>query len=86
MVRTGSGIYDRAIESGKYPGETVVMKLSCACGIFIGFILAVALGGAAFYYFYLKDKPEVKARGVQQVEEKWNQAKETGDRVIETIK
>ncbi|MBR7121100.1 MAG: hypothetical protein IKC94_02530 [Lentisphaeria bacterium] len=62
------------------------MKLSCACGIFIGFILAVALGGAVFYYFYLKDKPEIKAQGVEQIESKWEQTKESGDRVLEKIK
>ena len=62
------------------------MRLSCACGVFVGFILAMALGGAAFYYFYLKDKPDVKAKGIQQVESKWEQAKESGDQIIEKIK
>jgi hypothetical protein len=62
------------------------MRLSCTCGIFIGFLLAVALGGAIFYHFYLKDKPEIKAKGVQQVESKWEEAKKSGDKIIETIK
>lgn len=62
------------------------MKLSCTCGLFIGFILALVLAGAAFYHFYLKNSPGAKAEGVQQVENKWDQAKESGDKIIEIIK
>lgn len=62
------------------------MKISCACGIFIGFILASAASAYLYYHFHLRNDSELSAKGMQQIEEKWNQAKNSGDKVIETIK
>ena len=56
------------------------------CGVFCGFILAIAIGIAIFYFAYLRENPEVAAEGVTKVEEKWQQTKESGDKVIESIK
>lgn len=56
------------------------------CGVFCGFILALAIGIAIFYFAFLKENPDVAAEGMTKVEEKWQKTKDNGDKVIETIK
>ena len=62
------------------------MRLSCSCGVLIGFLLAMALSGMAYYYFFLRDNPEISARGMQKIEENWERTKRSGDHVIDTIR
>ncbi|MBE6390196.1 MAG: hypothetical protein E7043_08510 [Lentisphaerae bacterium] len=62
------------------------MRFSCSCGVFIGFILAMLLSGTAYYYFHLRENPELAAKGVQQVETQWNKAKDTIDDTFEKTK
>ena len=62
------------------------MRLSCSCGVFIGFVLAMLVSGAAYYYFHLRRDPDASARGMQQLEERWERTKESGDRVLDTIR
>ncbi len=56
------------------------------CGVFCGFILALAIGIIIFYFSFLKENPDIAAEGMTRVEEKWQETKDSGDRVIETIK
>ncbi len=57
-----------------------------SCGVFCGFVLALLLGAAAFYFFYLKENPDAAAEGMEQIEQKWENTKKSGDKVIDTIK
>ena len=56
------------------------------CGVVCGFLLALAIGIAIFYFCYLKENPDVAAEGMGKVEEQWQKTKDGGDKVIETIK
>lgn len=62
------------------------MRFSCSCGVFIGFILAMMLSGAAYYYFHLRDNPDLTDKVQEQIEESWDHVKDTGDGFIEKTK
>ena len=57
-----------------------------SCGIIFGFILTVLAAAAAFYYFWLRDDPELQKKSIQQIEEKWDDAKDSGDKILKNIK
>ncbi|MBE6375734.1 MAG: hypothetical protein IKD23_05655 [Lentisphaeria bacterium] len=61
------------------------MKCSCGCSILIGFLLGVLLGAAAYFYYFLRHNPEA-AEKVNDIETQWTKTKETGDRIVNTIK
>lgn len=56
------------------------------CGVLCGFILALLLGAALFYFFYLRKNPEVTAESIEKIETQWDKTKDTGDKVIENMK
>lgn len=62
------------------------MRLSWSCGVFVGFILAMLLAGAAYYYFCIKTNPELSQKSMQQLEDGWSKTKSSGDQVIEKIR
>ena len=62
------------------------MKLSCCCGVVIGFVLAMILSAALCWYFYAKNDPEAAADNIEEVEEKWENIKNGGDEVIRQVK
>ena len=62
------------------------MKISCCCGVFVGFILALLCMAAVWYYFYCRENPEATEKGMVQVEETWEKTKNTGDQVINFVK
>ena len=62
------------------------MKLSCCCGVVIGFVLAMILSAALCWYFYAKNDPEAAADNIEEVEEKWENIKNGGDEVIKKVK
>ena len=62
------------------------MRLSWSCGVIVGFILATAIAGTAFYFLALRKNPELSAQGMQQIEKTWEKAKQTGDKAIESAK
>ena len=57
-----------------------------SCGVFIGFILAAVTAGAIYYFRCLRDDPEALRQNIRSVENKWNAAKQSGDKVVDTIK
>ena len=62
------------------------MRLSWSCGVIVGFLLAMFLAGAAYYFFCIKTNPELSRKSMQQVEESWNKTKSSGDQMIEKIR
>ena len=63
-----------------------MMKLSCLCGMFTGFVLAALCGAAIYYYCYCKKHPGAAEEGMAKVESSWQKTKDAGDRVIHTVK
>lgn len=62
------------------------MKISCCCGIFTGFILALLCVAAVWYYFYCRENPDAPEKSMVQVEKTWEKTKDTGDQVINFVK
>lgn len=62
------------------------MKLSCCCGVCIGFVLAAACGAGIYYYCYCKEHPGAAEEGMTKVENSWEKTKNAGDMVIRTVK
>lgn len=62
------------------------MKLSCCCGMLVGFVLAAVCGAAIYYYCYCKEHPGAAEEGMTKVEKSWEKTKNAGDKVIYTVK
>ena len=58
----------------------------CCCGIFAGMILSLLASAACALAIYLWYNPEKKEEGVVKIEEKWDDFKDGGDKLIKKMK
>ena len=59
---------------------------SCGCGICVGIVLALAVCGGVWYYFYCRNNPDKATEQFEHVEHGWKNVKDGGDKTLDYVK
>ena len=62
------------------------MNKSCGCGIVIGILLALAVCGGVWYFFYCRNNPDNAEQHFEKVEQGWDTVKHSGDKGLLVVK
>lgn len=58
----------------------------CCFGIVLGFLLTAATAGAIVYWIIWKENPDLPQQSIEEINEKWEKFKDSGDKFIEKTK